>query len=84
MCRYVTGTEWVSGCYDGSVALWSQTKKKPISRSKAAHAPGAPPSDSAADAPVDGGGGGGAGCPEGATAAWVQSVAVCPGADLVV
>lgn len=27
---YVTGTEWVSGSSDGSLALWSQLKKKPV------------------------------------------------------
>ena len=59
----------MSGCYDGSVALWSQMKKKPICLHRAAHVKNA--SD-------------GAGSVDEACAGWVQSVAVCPGGDLVV
>lgn len=71
--RYVTGTEWLSGNYDGSVALWSQLKKKPVHIMRKAH------HDVNTDkAPV------GPGCPEADAAGWVQSVAVCPGADLAV
>jgi ribosomal RNA-processing protein 9 len=67
--RYVSATEWVSGSNDGSVALWSQLKKKPVSLQKSAHcqATGASP-----------------GCVDGDAVAWVQSVATCPGGDLVV
>jgi hypothetical protein len=74
--RYVTGTEWLSGCYDGSVALWSQAKKKPVCRVKEAHSRCA-----VAVGPVATGGAGGV---DEAAAAWVQSVAVCPGANLAV
>lgn len=35
--RYVTGTEWVTGSSDGSVALWSQLKKKPAVVVRGAH-----------------------------------------------
>lgn len=68
-CRYITNTEWISGSYDGSVALWSQLKKKPVSLHRGVHATGA------ADGP---------GSPSEEAAGWVQSVAVCPQSDLVV
>ena len=29
-CRYITGSEWVTGGADGSVSLWSSTKKRPM------------------------------------------------------
>lgn len=29
-CRYITGSEWLTGSADGSVSLWSSTKKKPL------------------------------------------------------
>lgn len=71
MRRYTSGTEWISGCSDGSIALWSQTKKKPVSAVKGAHGPGAS-------------GALGPGCCAAAAAGWVQSVAACPDSDLVV
>ena len=72
-CRYVTNTEWVSGSYDGSVALWSQLKKKPVSLHRGVHATGGSE-----------GGPHGPGSPSQEAAGWVQSVAVCPQSDLVV
>jgi ribosomal RNA-processing protein 9 len=39
-CKYVTGTEWVSGGNDGSLQLWSQTKKRPIHVVRGAHGSG--------------------------------------------
>ena len=69
--RYITGTTWVSGGSDGSLALWSQTKKRPASVVRRAH--GGEPDQ----APSAGG-------LDGDAASWVQSVAVCHGADLVV
>lgn len=73
--RYITGTQWVSGASDGSLAVWSQMKKRPVSVVCGAHAPAA-----------DNGGDGqrGAGSIGGDPATWVQSVAVCRGTDLVV
>lgn len=71
--RYVSGTEWVSGCYDGSVALWSQMKKKPVCLHRGVHRDQGKVAEPA-----------GPGCADGDAAGWVQSVAVCPGADLVV
>ena len=74
----------MSGCYDGAVALWSQLKKKPVCIHRGAHcAAGA----TAAAAGASGGGSTearGAGSVDEASAGWVQSVAVCPGGDLVV
>lgn len=72
-CRYVTNTEWVSGRYDGSVALWSQLKKKPVSLHRGVHATGGSE-----------GGLRGPGSPSEEAAGWVQSMAVCPQSDLVV
>jgi ribosomal RNA-processing protein 9 len=37
---HVSGTEWVSGGADGTVALWSQTKKRPVHVVKGAHGGG--------------------------------------------
>jgi len=74
--RYISGTQWVSGASDGSLAVWSQMKKRPVSVVRGAHAPA-----------VNNGGGGppvGAGSIGGDPATWVQSVAVCHGTDLVV
>lgn len=34
---YLTGTEWVTGSSDGSVAVWSQLKKKPVAVVRGAH-----------------------------------------------
>ena len=36
-CAYLTGTEWVTGSSDGSVAVWSQLKKKPVAVIRGAH-----------------------------------------------
>lgn len=71
--RYITGTQWVSGASDGSLAVWSQMKKRPVSVVRGAHTPA---SDDVAPA--------GAGTVGGDAASWVQSVAVCHGSDLVV
>ena len=71
-CRYVTGTAWVTGSCDGSLALWTQLKKKPAFTVTNAHAL---PPDQLADQEA----------PPGADPrSWVQSVAVCPGSDFVV
>lgn len=72
-CRYITNTEWISGSYDGSVALWSQLKKKPISLHRGVHATGQ--TEATAEGP---------GSPNEEAAGWVQSVAVCPQSDLAV
>jgi ribosomal RNA-processing protein 9 len=71
-CRYVTGTEWVTGGSDGVVALWSQMKKKPVSVVRGAH--GFEAGEEAL----------GAGSVGGDAASWVASVAVCHNSDLVV
>ncbi|BDA48673.1 U3 small nucleolar RNA-interacting protein 2 [Coccomyxa sp. Obi] len=70
--RYITGTQWVSGASDGSLAVWSQMKKRPVSVVRGAHTPA---SDDVVPA--------GAGTVGGDAASWVQSVAVCHGSDLV-
>ena len=75
-CRYATGTEWLTGSSDGSLALWTQFKKKPVAVIPCAHAlPGSDPSAVAAD-------------PDGAGAVdprtWIQSVAVAHNSDLAV
>lgn len=69
----MSNTEWISGSYDGSVALWSQLKKKPVSLHRGVH--------SVQDV---NGGGTGPGSPIEEAAGWVQSVAVCPQSDLAV
>ena len=75
MCRYISNTEWVSGSYDGSVALWSQLKKKPVSLHRGAHATGGAAAEGGLEGP---------GSPSEEAAGWVQSVAACPQSDLVV
>ncbi len=78
-CRYITGTEWLSGSNDGCLQVWTQMKKKPASVYRNAHA--CRPKQAAA---------GGAAPPargSWATAnseavGWVQSVAVARGSDL--
>jgi ribosomal RNA-processing protein 9 len=72
--RYLSGSEWVTGAADGSVALWSAAKKKPIFVARRAHV------DPAAADATDARGAGGVG---GAACAWVGAVATCRGADLV-
>ena len=75
--RYITGTQWLSGGADGSLALWSQMKKRPMSVVRGAHCRS---SGTEGDTP-------GARQPDGAgveATSWVQSVAVCHGTDLVV
>jgi hypothetical protein len=71
LARYLTNTEWISGCYDGSVAMWSQLKKKPTGIHRGIH--------SAAQGVSHG-----PGCVDEEAAGWVQSVSVCPGSDLAV
>ncbi|KAI7841799.1 hypothetical protein COHA_004523 [Chlorella ohadii] len=72
-CRYLTGNEWVTGSADGSVSLWSGTKKKPAFTMRGAHA----------DPAADGEEAEGAGCVGGDAATWVGAVGVCRGADVV-
>lgn len=73
-CKYVTGTDWVSGSSTGGLQLWNQMKKRPVCHVREAHGreveppPGAAPPRCHVDADVAG---------------WVQSVAVCRGTDLV-
>ena len=64
--------QWLSGASDGSLAVWSQMKKRPVSITKQAHA--APPSQAK----------GGPAAMDSDAASWVQSVAACQGSDLVV
>lgn len=64
--------QWVSGASDGSLAVWSQMKKRPVSVIKDAHAAPAATAD------------GGAAAPDSDAASWVQSVAACQNSDLVV
>lgn len=73
-CRYVTGSEWVTGAADGSLSLWASTKKKAVHTARRAHWDPAP----------DGGTALGAGSVGGDAATWVGAVAVCRGSDLVV
>ena len=95
-CRYITATEWLSGDDNGSLQVWSQMKKKPVSVVKGAHMkPSARAAAAAAAAAANGGGGGGdaaAAAPappargswataNSEAAAWVQSVAVARGSD---
>ena len=91
--RYVTGGEWITGSADGSVQLWRSTKKKPVWSGKGAHGGtysdmeqktsgqeavvGTAEEEAAVAAPR------GAGSIGGAAAAWVGSIAVCRGSDLV-
>ena len=64
--------QWVSGASDGSLAVWSQMKKRPVSIIKQAHAtPASEPHGGPAAMDSD-------------AASWVQSVAACQGSDLVV
>lgn len=83
-CRYITGTEWLSGTDDGSLQVWNQLKKKPVSIYRGAHScrpatqPGVAGATGVAAAPAKG---------SWATAnseavGWVQSVAVARGSDL--
>eukprot|EP00891_Asterochloris_glomerata_P005354 jgi/Astpho2/5354/e_gw1.00075.33.1_t len=75
-CKYITGTEWVTGASDGSLAVWSQTKKRPTSVLRRAHA-----FPAAAAAPQQNPLG--AGSVGGDTVGWVSAVASCKGTDLV-
>lgn len=54
-CAYLTGTEWVTGSSDGSVAVWSQLKKKPVAVVRGAHYAG--PSVTAGTPPTAASGG---------------------------
>ena len=99
--RYaVAGTEWVTGASDGSLAMWSQTKKRPTSVLRKAHGyprPGlapfnAQPAGSLGEAlPTADGMDGlregeplGPGSVGGDAASWIGAVGVCKGTDLVV
>jgi ribosomal RNA-processing protein 9 len=79
-CKYITGTEWISGGNDGSVALWAQTKKRPVQVVRNAHGS----SEAAGEAAAASAPAGEAGAPgAGSAGRWVQSVAVCRGTDLM-
>lgn len=74
-CKYITGTEWVTGASDGSLAVWSQTKKRPTSVLRRAHAfpvPGPLPGPSHAN----GGAANGTAAP--ADAGAIQAAAAAP------
>lgn len=73
VCRYATSTEWLTGSSDGSLALWTQFKKKPVAVLPHAHAlPTADASPTAeGNAGVD-------------PRSWIQSVAVAHNSDLAV
>ena len=93
-CRYLTGSEWVTGSAGGMLELWSSMKKKPMQRLPGAHGYTAP---SAAAAAAEGAGAGpegeaeggpagprGAGSVGGEAASWIGAVGSCRGSDLVV
>jgi len=97
-CRYITGTEWLSGANDGSLQVWSQLKKKPVAMVRGAHGggggggqqdaaageEGAAVAAAAAAASVQQPPSSGSWAVAGSAAlGWVQSVAVCRGSDLV-
>jgi len=81
-CRYITGTEWLSGTNDGSLQVWTQMKKRPASIYREAH--------SCKPAAAAAAGNGVAALPASSSWAtansdslgWVQSVAVARGSDL--
>ena len=91
-----SGTEWVTGASDGTLALWSQTKKRPTSILRKAHGyptPGLQTSASqVARADTNGAAGDdpneeepvGPGSVGGDAASWIGAVGVCRGTDLVV
>ncbi|GAB4819398.1 hypothetical protein N2152v2_006444 [Parachlorella kessleri] len=97
-CRYLTGSEWVSGSAGGTLELWSSMKKKPMQRIFGAHGlSGSLPSSSTAVPSAAGQGGAaaaegqgaaeellGAGTVGGEAASWIGAVASCRGSDLVV
>ncbi len=94
------GTEWVTGASDGSLAMWSQTKKRPTSVLRRAHGyprPGLAPFSAQPVASVNGqdptadgtngledDGPVGPGSVGGDAASWIGAVGVCKGTDLVV
>lgn len=94
------GTEWVTGASDGSLAMWSQTKKRPTSVLRRAHGyprPGVTPFGTQSVASVNGqiptadgtngledDGPVGPGSVGGDAASWIGAVGVCKGTDLVV
>ncbi|DBB02380.1 hypothetical protein WJX82_006529 [Trebouxia sp. C0006] len=98
-CKYITGTEWVTGASDGSLAMWSQTKKRPTSVLRRAHGyprPGLAPFSTQSVASVTGqdptadgtngledDGPVGPGSVGGDAASWIGAVGVCKGTDLV-
>jgi len=71
-CCYITSSEWASGAADGSVALWSPTRKKPVFMCRDAHG-----------LPEDGGEEPAIRAAVGSASGWVQSVASAWGTDLV-
>lgn len=89
-CRYITGTEWLSGADDGSLQVWTQMKKKPVSIYRNAHSCWPGKAEAAAgDAATAAAGGAPAPPAQGSwstanseAVGWVQSVAVARGSDL--
>ena len=90
-CAYIAGGEWVTGSNDGSVSLWSSSKKKPIWTARQAHSEEFQTDDE--DNEVEENFNShesnairkrkGAGSIGGDTSSWVTSVAVCSGTDIV-
>lgn len=80
-CKYLTGTEWVSGSAGGGLQLWSQMKKRPMFNARGAHGAAAPPAPGMTEPPAPAPTPSGAG--EADVTGWVQSVAVCKGTDLL-
>ena len=77
-CAPAAGTEWVTGGSDGTLAYWTQTKKKPISMVREAHCLPKPAGQPAAQGLAMGK------ALDPAAACWIQSVASCRGSDLLV
>jgi hypothetical protein len=80
-CRYLTGSEWVTGSNGGMLELWSSMKKKPMQRLFGAHGAGAL---GVGEEGAGAGGVRGAGSVGGDAASWVGAVGSCRGSDLVV
>lgn len=94
------GTEWVTGASDGSLAMWSQTKKRPTSVLRKAHGyphPGLAPHNGHSAHGVNGqelaaedssaaaeAAPVSPGSVGGDAASWIGAVGVCKGTDLVV
>ncbi|XP_024534000.1 U3 snoRNP-associated protein-like EMB2271 [Selaginella moellendorffii] len=73
-CCCITNGEFLSGADDGSVALWSALRKKPVYIAKSAHGPKVEEHRNGETSLP-------ASC--GAIEAWVGAVATCRGSDLV-